>query len=84
MRIGIPREIKNREYRVAVTPAGVHRLVTSGHEVLVEADLKDFDRWLASVKAEAWDEGYSAGRLDGFFNKPYSEEESPHREAPNA
>lgn len=37
MRIGIPREIKNREYRVAVTPAGVHRLVTSGHEVLVES-----------------------------------------------
>jgi alanine dehydrogenase len=36
MRIGIPREIKNREYRVAVTPAGVHRLVSSGHRVLVE------------------------------------------------
>ena len=36
MRIGIPREVKNREYRVSVTPAGVHRLVSSGHEVLVE------------------------------------------------
>lgn len=36
MRIGIPREIKNREYRVSVTPAGVHRLVSGGHEVLVE------------------------------------------------
>lgn len=36
MRIGIPREIKNREYRVSVTPAGVHRLVSTGHEVLVE------------------------------------------------
>jgi alanine dehydrogenase len=27
MRVGIPREIKNREYRVAITPAGVHELV---------------------------------------------------------
>ena len=36
MRIGVPRETKNREYRVSVTPAGVHRLVSSGHEVLVE------------------------------------------------
>jgi alanine dehydrogenase len=36
MRIGIPRETKNREYRVSATPAGVHRLVSWGHEVLVE------------------------------------------------
>ncbi len=36
MRIGVPREIKNREYRVSVTPAGAHRLVASGHQVLVE------------------------------------------------
>ncbi|MBU4335513.1 MAG: alanine dehydrogenase [Actinobacteria bacterium] len=37
MRIGIPREIKNREYRVALTPAGAHALVAAGHEVVVEA-----------------------------------------------
>lgn len=37
MLIGIPKEIKNHEYRVGVTPAGVHALVTSGHEVLVES-----------------------------------------------
>ena len=37
MRIGVPREVKNREYRVALTPAGVHELVRHGHEVLVEA-----------------------------------------------
>ena len=36
MKVGIPREIKNREYRVAVTPAGVHRLAQAGHRVLVE------------------------------------------------
>ena len=37
MRIGVPREVKNREYRVALTPSGVHELVGHGHEVLVEA-----------------------------------------------
>lgn len=36
MRVGIPREIKNHEYRVAITPAGVHELVDRGHEVLIE------------------------------------------------
>ncbi|WP_243063664.1 alanine dehydrogenase [Humibacter sp. RRB41] len=36
MRISIPREIKNNEYRVAITPAGVHDLVANGHEVHVE------------------------------------------------
>ncbi|MGY1746970.1 alanine dehydrogenase [Blastococcus sp. SYSU D00695] len=36
MRVGVPREIKNHEYRVALTPAGVHELTRAGHEVLVE------------------------------------------------
>lgn len=36
MRVGIPREIKNHEYRVGLAPAGVHELVAHGHEVLVE------------------------------------------------
>ena len=37
MRIGVPREIKNREHRVAITPEGVKELTAVGHEVLVEA-----------------------------------------------
>ena len=36
MRIGIPREIKNNENRVGISPSGVHALVEAGHEVLVE------------------------------------------------
>jgi len=36
MKISIPKEVKNNEYRVAITPAGVHELVNSGHEVTVE------------------------------------------------
>ncbi|MBT0772543.1 alanine dehydrogenase [Kineosporia sp. J2-2] len=37
MRVGVPREIKNHEYRVAITPPGVHELVRAGHEVIIEA-----------------------------------------------
>lgn len=36
MRIGVPKEIKNHEYRVGITPAGAHTLVEHGHEVVVE------------------------------------------------
>jgi alanine dehydrogenase len=38
MKVGVPREIKNNEYRVAITPAGVHELVREGHEVYLERD----------------------------------------------
>ena len=37
MRVGIPTEVKNNEFRVAITPAGVHSLASHGHEVLVQA-----------------------------------------------
>jgi len=36
MLIGVPKEIKTREYRVGMTPAGVRALVAHGHKVLVE------------------------------------------------
>ena len=36
MRVGIPKEIKHHEYRVAMVPAGVDALVRAGHEVVVE------------------------------------------------
>ena len=37
MRIGVPREIKNHEYRVGLTPGSVSELTAAGHEVIVEA-----------------------------------------------
>ncbi|MDB5698921.1 MAG: alanine dehydrogenase [Alphaproteobacteria bacterium] len=49
MRIGVPREIKNHEYRVGLTPPSVTELAAAGHEVFVEAgaglgiDFKDGD-----------------------------------------
>ena len=36
MRVGVPKEIKNHEYRVGLTPASVAELVACGHEVIVE------------------------------------------------
>jgi alanine dehydrogenase len=36
VKVGIPSEVKNHEYRVAITPAGVHELVRNGHEVVIE------------------------------------------------
>jgi alanine dehydrogenase len=52
VRIGVPKEVKNREYRVAITPIGVHELVANGHEVYVEKD--------AGVGSQVADEAYVA------------------------
>src|SRR5262245_8690001 len=38
MKIGVPKEVKTHEYRVAMTPSGVHELARHGHEVYVEAE----------------------------------------------
>jgi alanine dehydrogenase len=35
--VGVPKEIKNNEFRVSMTPAGVHALVQAGHSVIVES-----------------------------------------------
>ncbi len=36
MKVGVPTEVKNHEYRVSLTPVGAHELVSRGHEVLVQ------------------------------------------------
>jgi alanine dehydrogenase len=41
LRIGVPKEIKTDEYRVALTPAGARELIQRGHEVLVETTAGD-------------------------------------------
>lgn len=66
MRVGIPTEIKNNEYRVAITPAGVSELVRRGHEVLVQSgagngsaitdsDFSDAGAQLADTADEVWE-----------------------------
>lgn len=61
MRIGIPKEIKDHEYRVGMIPAGVHALVERGHEVLVQTGAgtgsgiadEEYDRAGARILADA-------------------------------
>ena len=50
MRVAVPSEVKNNEFRVAITPAGVHDLVAHGHEVLVQSG--------AGVGSSILDEAY--------------------------
>lgn len=67
MRVGIPTEIKNNEYRVAITPAGVAELVHRGHEVVIQsgagegsaitdADFKRAGAQLINSADEVWAE----------------------------
>jgi alanine dehydrogenase len=37
VKVGIPREVKNNEYRVAITPAGVNEFTRDGHDVIIES-----------------------------------------------
>ncbi len=52
MLVGVPSEVKNHEYRVALTPAGAHELVRHGHRVLVETG--------AGLGSSITDEEYAA------------------------
>ncbi|WP_018155872.1 alanine dehydrogenase [Demetria terragena] len=52
MKVGIPAEVKNHEYRVAITPIGVHELVDRGHQVHVQSG--------AGVGSQIPDEEYVA------------------------
>ncbi len=45
MIIGVPKEIKDNEYRVAMTPAGVKQIVENGHKVLVQAGAGEGSRF---------------------------------------
>ncbi len=41
MKIGVPKEIKNHEYRVGLTPESVAELIANGHELYVETNAGD-------------------------------------------
>ncbi len=68
MDIGIPKEIKNHEYRVALTPEGARELIRAGHEVSVESgagvgsgfdddDYRAAGARIASSAADIWAAG---------------------------
>ncbi|GEN45906.1 alanine dehydrogenase [Alkalibacillus haloalkaliphilus] len=67
MKIGVPKEIKNNENRVALTPAGVMSLIKAGHELYVETNAgegsnftdeqyKEAGATIVSTAKEAWDQ----------------------------
>src|SRR5690606_28396201 len=66
MRIGIPKEIKNNENRVAMTPSGVVHLVAHGHQVFIQTgaglgsgfsnqEYQEAGAVIVNTAAEAWD-----------------------------
>jgi alanine dehydrogenase len=71
VKIAVPREIKNNEYRVALTPAGAHELTSRGHEVFVQAGAK--------VLAEA-DDVWAEAELVLKVKEPIAAEYSRLRE----
>ncbi|MDP9394116.1 MAG: alanine dehydrogenase [Actinomycetota bacterium] len=87
MKVGIPREVKNHEYRVAITPAGVHELVRHGHEVFVEKDagvgssIPDSDYVAAGATTLASpDDVWGSAELVLKVKEPIDEEYSRMRE----
>ncbi|MBK0870480.1 alanine dehydrogenase [Saccharopolyspora sp. HNM0986] len=81
MKIAVPQEIKNHEYRVACTPAGVHELRAHGHEVFVQAgagsgsSIPDEDYLAAGAElVGSADEAWAAGELVLKVKEPVPEE----------
>ncbi len=81
MKVGVPTEVKNNEYRVACTPAGVHELVRHGHRVLVQSgagvgsSLPDADfRATGAVLVDDPDEVWGESDLVLKVKEPVEEE----------
>ncbi|NGM16221.1 alanine dehydrogenase [Verrucosispora sp. WMMA2044] len=81
MKVGIPREVKNHEYRVAITPAGVNEFTRGGHQVFVEAgaglgsSITDEEFAAAGAKIlESADEVWAAAELVLKVKEPVAEE----------
>ncbi len=81
MKVGVPKEVKNHEYRVAITPAGVHELVRAGHEVFVEqsagagSSIPDDDFAAAGARIlPTADDVWQAGDLILKVKEPVKEE----------
>ncbi|TLS53024.1 alanine dehydrogenase [Paenibacillus antri] len=87
MIVGVPKEIKNNEFRVALTPAGAGMLAAAGHEVVVEAgagagsgfDDEDYEREGARIGRDAGDV-WSAAELILKVKEPLPEEYGRFRE----
>jgi alanine dehydrogenase len=81
MRVGVPKEVKNHEYRIAITPAGVHEFVRDGHDVYIEQDaglgsaIPDADYVAAGAKIlPSADDVWQAADLILKVKEPVAEE----------
>jgi alanine dehydrogenase len=81
VKVGIPREVKDNEFRVAMTPAGVHELARAGHQVFIEHEAgvgssipdEDFVAAGATMLATA-DEVWGTADLVCKVKEPVAEE----------
>ena len=87
VKVAIPREVKNSEYRVAITPAGVNELTRHGHQVVVEAgaglgsSITDEEYASAGAKIEVdADEVWGEAELVLKVKEPVAEEHHRLRE----
>jgi len=87
VKVAIPREVKNNEFRVAITPAGVHELVQHGHDVVLEKDagfgssINDEDYVAAGAKIlESADDVWAEGELVLKVKEPVAREFERMRE----
>jgi len=87
VQVGIPREVKNHEYRVAITPSGVHELVRHGHEVVVEtragigSSITDADYLAAGARiAQTADDTWGDAELVLKVKEPVAQEYHRMRE----
>ena len=81
MKVGVPKEVKNHEYRVAITPVGVHELTQHGHEVFVEksagtgSQIADEEYLAAGAKIlDSADEVWGAAEMVLKVKEPVAEE----------
>jgi alanine dehydrogenase len=81
VKVGVPKEVKNHEYRVAMTPSGVHELVRGGHQVVVEhgagtgSSIPDADFVAAGASiVPAADDVWAAADLVLKVKEPVAEE----------
>src|SRR3954470_24223587 len=87
VKVGVPKEVKNHEYRVAITPIGVHELSAHGHEVFVEkgagvgSQIEDSEFEAAGAKIlDSADEVWGTADLVLKVKEPVAEEYHRMRE----
>lgn len=86
MNIGVPKEIKNNEFRVAITPIGVREFINRGHQVIIESGAglgsaiadEDYQTVGAEIVATA-DEVWARGELILKVKEPIAAEYSRMR-----